>query len=828
MQKVHLVCNAHLDPVWLWEWQEGVAEALSTFRTAADLCEEFEGFIFNHNEALLYLWIERHDPGLFRRIQDLVRQGKWHIMGGWYLQPDCNMPSGESFVRQALVGKRYFLEKFGVEPRTAINFDPFGHSRGLVQILKKSGYDSYLHCRPGNNDCPLPDADYLWVGFDGSEIYGHRTLDWYGTPQFGKARQKVEDYLKANDARQLGIILWGVGNHGGGPSRKDLEDLRELIEERRDIVIVHSVPENYFSEIQARPQKPARHEADLNPWAVGCYTSQIRVKQRHRLLENELYSTEKMVSAAALQQRMEYPKEAFGEALRDLLMAEFHDILPGSSIQPVEEAALRLLDHGLEILARIKAQAFFALAQGEPKAKEKEIPILAYNPHPFPVTGVFECEFNLPDATFDKQFTMPIVHLNGVPVPCQTEKELSNVNLDWRKRCVFYAELKPSQVTRFDCSLKVLPECPTPSLQPHDGKIVVNTDVLSAEISCKTGLLEKYAVNGTDFIQRGAFQAIVMEDNEDPWGMLHNEFHKIAGKFRLASPKIAAWVSGLEGKALEPVRVIEDGPVRSVVEAIFTYHCSFLVLRYHIPKQGGEIEIHVRVHWNEKDKLLKLAVPVRMRQARYLGQVAYGRDELPGDKREVVAQKWVAAITDEYALTLINDGVYGSDFFKNAIRVSLLRSPAYAGHPIDSRPIVPQDRYTPRHDQGERFFRFWLQGGKTADRLNCIEREALVHNETPFLLSFYPSGMGSKPLPGILLDDEVVVLTAFKQCEDGEDYIVRLFEPTGESRATKLTIPPLGICETILLNPFEIKSLRIDVRERKIKEVDLIERPVTS
>ncbi|HOJ32339.1 MAG TPA: glycoside hydrolase family 38 C-terminal domain-containing protein [Candidatus Hydrogenedentes bacterium] len=828
MQKVHLVCNAHLDPVWLWEWQEGVAEALSTFRTAADLCEEFDGFIFNHNEALLYLWIERHDPGLFRRIQDLVRRGKWHIMGGWYLQPDCNMPSGESFVRQALVGKRYFLEKFGVEPRTAINFDPFGHSRGLVQILKKSGYDSYLHCRPGNTDCPLPDADYLWVGFDGSEIYGHRTLDWYGTPQFGKARQKVEDYLKANDARQLGIILWGVGNHGGGPSRKDLEDLRELIEERRDVVIVHSVPENYFSEIQARPQKPARHEEDLNPWAVGCYTSQIRVKQRHRLLENELYSTEKMVSAAALQQRMEYPKEAFGEALRDLLMAEFHDILPGSSIQPVEEAALRLLDHGIEILARIKAQAFFALAQGEPKAKEKEIPILAYNPHPFPVTGVFECEFNLPDATFDKQFTMPIVHLNGVPVPCQTEKELSNVNLDWRKRCVFYAELKPSQVTRFDCSLKVLPERPTPSLQPHDGKIVVNTDVLSAEISCKTGLLEKYAVNGTDFIQRGAFQAIVMEDNEDPWGMLHNEFHKIAGKFRLASPKIAAWVAGLEGKSLEPVRVIEDGPVRSVVEAIFTYHCSFLVLRYHIPKQGGEIEIHVRVHWNEKDKLLKLAVPVRMRQARYLGQVAYGRDELPGDKREVVAQKWVAAISDDHALTLINDGVYGSDFYKNAIRVSLLRSPAYAGHPIDSRPIVPQDRYTPRHDQGERFFRFWLQGGKTTDRLNCIEREALVHNETPFLLSFYPSGMGSKPLPGILLDDEVVVLTAFKQCEDGEDYIVRLFEPTGESRATKLTIPPLGICETILLNPFEIKSLRVDVRECKIKEVDLIERPVTS
>ena len=102
--RLHLVCNAHLDPVWLWEWEEGAAEAISTFRTAADLCEEFPGFIFNHNEALLYRWVEEYDPQLFARLQKLVRQGKWRIMGGWHLQPDCNLPSGESFVRQALSG----------------------------------------------------------------------------------------------------------------------------------------------------------------------------------------------------------------------------------------------------------------------------------------------------------------------------------------------------------------------------------------------------------------------------------------------------------------------------------------------------------------------------------------------------------------------------------------------------------------------------------------------------------------------------------------------------------------------------------------------------
>ena len=130
---IHLVCNAHLDPVWLWEWPEGAAEAISTFRIAADLGEKFPGFIFNHNEAVLYEWVEEYEPALFKRIQRLVKQGKWHIMGGWYLQPDCNMPSGESFVRQILLGKKYFKDRFGVDIRTGVNLDPFGHSRGCLQ-----------------------------------------------------------------------------------------------------------------------------------------------------------------------------------------------------------------------------------------------------------------------------------------------------------------------------------------------------------------------------------------------------------------------------------------------------------------------------------------------------------------------------------------------------------------------------------------------------------------------------------------------------------------------------------------------------------------------
>ena len=244
-QVLYLVCNAHLDPVWLWEWEEGAAEALSTFRFAAQLCEEFEEFVFTHNEALLYQWIEEYEPDLFVKIKELVKKNKWHILGGWYVQPDCNMPSGESFVRQILVGKRYFKNEFGVEPKTAINFDPFGHSRGLVQILKKAGYTSYLFCRPDHDWLLLPAEDFIWQGYDDSEILAHRATEHYNSPK-GQAASRVQKWIRDNPDRAVGILLWGIGNHGGGPSRTDLIQLQKLMDKQKNGSSAMGLRRNFF------------------------------------------------------------------------------------------------------------------------------------------------------------------------------------------------------------------------------------------------------------------------------------------------------------------------------------------------------------------------------------------------------------------------------------------------------------------------------------------------------------------------------------------------------------------------------------------------------
>ncbi len=830
MKTLHLICNAHLDPCWLWEWEEGAAEAVSTFRVAADFCESHDGFVFNHNEVILYKWVEEYEPALFARIQRLVREGRWHIMGGWYLQPDCNMPSGESFVRQILTGRAYFAEKFGVYPTTAINFDPFGHTRGLVQILAKSGYDSYLHCRPDNVDCPLPDADCIWVGYDGSEVAGHRTLVWYGTPGRGMIKYFMENYLDTYSEREVGLFTWGIGNHGGGPSREDLEDLMAIIRKNEAFPIVHSTPEAYFDELRRSSVARPRVERDLNPWGAGCYTSQVRLKQKHRLLENELYMVEKMCASAALAGLLEYPRERLQEALCDLMEAEFHDILPGSSVQAVEEAGLRLMDHGLELLSRLKARVFFAFAAGQPAAEAGTIPVLVYNPHPFPVDTVLSCEFNLPDRHDEAVFFDFDAVMDGKTVPCQVEKEAGNIPLEWRKRCVYQVTLAPSQISRLDCTPRQQAEKPVPRLKSVGKAFHFKTKEIEVLINTETGLVDRFCVNGKEVLKPNAFAPLVMRDNEDPWSMFEKYYRDVAGRFTLMTPEAGTAFSGLKPDTpLPSVRVVEDGPVRTVVEVLMAYNRSFLVLTYRLPKHGSEVEVHVRVHWNEKDKALKLALPTVFSGGEYWGQVAYGRDRLPGKEREVVAQKWVAAISPsrDMALTCINDGLYGSDFPNNEIRLTLLRSPAYSAHPFGNRKTLPQDRYMPRIDQGERQFTFWINAGSVEDRMKRVEREALAHNEKPMTLSFYPPGIGAKPLPGIVLSDDAIVLTAFKGAESGDGCVIRLFEPTGKARSTTLTIPARGVEQSISLKAFEIKSLLLLPGETSLREVDLLERPVT-
>lgn len=827
-RRVVLVCNAHIDPVWLWPWEEGLAATLATFRAAADLCEKYDGFVFCHNEALLYRWVEEHEPILFERIGRLVRAGRWHVCGGWFLQPDCNLPSGESFVRQITTGLRYFADRFGVRPRVAFNVDAFGHSRGLVQILAKSGCTGYLFSRPDARHLTLPSDDFVWVGYDGSSVLAHRSAEHYNS-ELGRARVKVERWIEAHPDDEDGLVLWGVGNHGGGASREDLRALAALADGTQDRKIVHGRPEEYFERLETKRAALPRVERDLNPWAPGCYTSMSTVKRAHRRLEARVFTAEKMCASAAIQGLLEYPSARLEEALEALLFAQFHDVLAGTSIEEAEAQALQRLGHGLEIADRLRVRAFFALLAGEPKAEEGEYPLFAHNPHPFPVTGTIVCEMQPPEPNTDSAtFLEPVLTgRDGVAVPAQVEKESCNIQMDQRKRIAFRARLDPSVMNRFSCRLRHVPRPPAPPLRPVSGVFRHRGADCEVDIDGSSGLIVGYRAIGTSFLDGGAFRPLVVRDSADPWGMKVRGFRDVAGEFSLMDPREAARLAGVAASALPPVRVVEDGPVRTVVEAVLAFRRSALRLRYALPKAGAEIEVEARVTWAETDAMLKLAIPAALGPMRVRSQVAFGAEEHDREAEELVGQRWLACVSADgrRALTIVTDGTYGFDYAGNEVRLSCLRSPAYAGHPIDDRtPVVRQDRVESRVDRGEHVFRFWLTGGHAAERLEAIDREATARTEAPMALVAFPPGtVGRAAMPGAVLSDDVVQMPAMRMSGDGRRLVVRLFEPTGSARETTLTVPALGVAARVRLGPFEIKTLVVDLATKRACETDLLE-----
>lgn len=828
---VHLVCNAHLDPAWLWEIDEGAAEVLSTFRIAADFCEEYDGFVFNHNEAILYEWVKEFDAGLFARIQRLVREGRWHIMGGWFLQPDCNMPSGESFVRQILIGRQFFSQHFDVEPSTAINFDPFGHTRGLVQIMARSGYTSYIHCRPGPEDLTLPGEYYRWIGYDGSSVVVARKADMY-ISHVGAAVEKTRATMEREADHDPVLVLWGIGNHGGGPSREDLRMIAAFQQEssERGDSILHSTPERFFGDLAASGRELPEWTNDLNPWAPGCYTSQIRIKQKHRRLENDLYATERLAVHAGLLELAEYPRQEIAAAQYDLLTSEFHDILPGSSIRPVEEASLRLLDHGLEILSRARRRLFFALAATMPAPEADTIPIIAYHSGARPADGVWECEFQPPRQNWESTFTdYEVVH-DGKVVPSQIEHEASSLTLDWRKKIVFRATLPAASMTRFVCRPVIRQSRPVPTLTARDGRLVMANESMRLAVSASTGLVDEFVVNGVSLVRPGAFQPIVVADDEDAWGSMVRRYRDQVGAFTLMSAERSAAYSGFDGTTLPAVRVIEEGAVRTIVEALFQYGDSACILRYKVPRAGASFDLEVEVNWREKNRMLKLAIPTTLDGTKLLGQVAFGVQELPANGDELVTQRWQAVVGqatehagERFALGMIDDGVYGSDFSDGELRISLVHAPVYSALRLGERPIVSADRHNPRIDQGERFFSFRVVADRADDLVSRLGTLAAAFNERPYFLSLFTRGDGVPLAAGLTLDDDAVLCSALKAAEDGEpELIARLFNTTDVRRTGVADLAGRASIDYDL-GPYEVRTYRGTAAGRW-RECSIIER----
>ncbi len=761
-KKRHMICNAHIDPIWQWDWPEGVSATLSTFYSAAKLCDEFD-YIFCHNEVTVYKYVEEYAPELFAKIQELVKAGKWHIMGGWYLQPDCNMPAGESFVRQIREGQRYFEEKFGVRPTTAINLDPFGHTVGLVQIVKKCGQDSYLFMRPYSSELKLPCEQFIWRGLDGSEIKGARSIGGYNTP-LGKSVAEIRSRAEAQQF-PVGAILWGVGNHGGGPSRKDLADIQKELLGDTEIEFVHSTPERFFAAISPTEV----FDRSLHISMPGCYTSMYRVKKLHAQLEAEISIAEKMATAAYLTGADHYPEEALQSAVEDLLNAEFHDVLPGSSVQCAEDAGLRFLNHGMLEAERAKIKAYFALSSTQQPASEGEYPVVVFNPHPYELCDNVECEFMLADQNWSEDALSRITVLDeqGKRVPYQVIKEESNLNLDWRKRIIFEARLKPMALTRYSVYVDFTNE---PRLQKAP-LFVFDNGRKHVEIDESSGLLRSYKINGVEYVGEG-FGLCSFDDNADPWGMGADQLTRLGTNEKPFKPFLHT--NGVF-RGMKQIQTVEDGDIYLGIEAFFECDNTRARILYKIYKNNDDIDIDVTLYMGDVDKIIKLKLPIAV-SGELIGQTAFGTDALFTDARENVAHRFVAIDSNGICPALLNRGVYGSHYENGALYMSLVRGVTYCAHPIAERELIPTDRFTKKVDQGESTYSFRL----TVARRDQLERKATEFTQKPYALNIFPIPTKNEATGAldISLGGNVIAMPTVKKAYGKDAVIFRLLNNT--------------------------------------------------
>ncbi len=772
MKNLFLLCNAHLDPVWLWRWNEGAAEAISTFRVAAEFCEQYDGFVFNHNEAVLYEWILEYEPELFARIQKLVKEGKWKIMGGWYLQPDCNLPTGDCIIKQIEVGREFFEKHFGVTPTTAINFDPFGHSIGLVQILKKAGYDAYIVMRPGK----LEHGDFIWRGLDGSEVIGHRCYEGYNTAR-GEAAKEIKEYCEKYKDNENGLLTWGIGNHGGGPSRIDLENIAELMKSS-DVNIIHSDSEEYFKTLD-KSKLPVR-TASLHHIMVGCYSSMARIKQKNRICEGKISLCEKMLCASGV----DYDKKALEEAWKSLLFCQFHDILPGSMIMDAETDSLARLGYVEDVADKLIARAFFNLCRGQKKANDGEIPIIVYNPHPYEIEDVFETEVQLADQNWniDETTVITVLDENRNPLPSQNESEQSALHLDWRKKVSFKAKLKPMSINRFDCKLDVYKDYA--QVRPHkdNGDVIeVTTDRMTVSVNKKTGLIDRYCVDGKELLKENSCKLEVFKDNEDPWGFVIDAYPEKIGEFILVSREKANQLNSYPEVDIDNVRIIENGDVRMKIQAVFAYMDSFAFVTYSLPKSGADIDVNIRVLSNNGNIMCKLSFDTTIENSEYWGQTMFGREQLIKEGNEVTYQKWSMLKSEEKSFAVINGEIYGGSCIDNKMYLSLYHTAVNAALTLDDRDLRRVDRYTPRIDMGERHFNIRL----TSD-ISEIDLNAEAFNQKPYILSFFPSGSGEKKEFTATVDNRNILMTSMA-LKDGK-IIVRMYNTKDIPQGVKFNI----------------------------------------
>ena len=751
MKKYYMVGNTHFDPVWLWKWDEAMASIRATFRSALDRMNEDPDFIYSFATPPVFEWIKRVDPSLFEEIRARVKEGRWELAEGWWLQPDCYGASGESYVRHGLYAQRYWKENFDAYARCVFNIDSFGHSPMLPQILKKSGIDYYCFVRPEKHHIELEKPLFRWQSADGSEVMAYRAAlayekDWHTS---------ITAHTDADDA----LIVYGVTDHGGAPTK------RAIAEIRADENALFSTVEHYF---QTHTSEYAP-DMELLTGDFGPYANYSKIKKLNRIAEYAVLNAERASLIAGKNENA-----ALTACWKDILFNQFHDILGGACIKDAyfdaENMQGRAIASANEIM-HYSLQSVTKNINTPGKNPDTIWNIVLWNLNGTPFEGYVEAEVQWVHEFdwYDKGICLE--DENGVQYPCQIIREKSVIPA-FRSRFAFCAKIPAMGYKVFK-----LVQTGADVVRPQVDTGCIQTKYLTVNFSQKTGCIESVTDRQTGETLCGqAFVPVCFSDKGDTWAFNIDGYEN--------DPKYFTF---------EGFQVIESGSLLTELKGTYRLGHSLLELYYRFYGNAPYFDIRYRANWEEKHAVLKLETPVS--QHRHTVAIPFGAVERDAASQDVPLGLWLQA--DKLSIT--STGVFAYRMFGDSLGLTLLRSPIYGDlriGPID----MDLDYDIIDRDIVEGSIRVSFQG----DPWNMAEAF-----QNPPVVICESNHDGDLPASHSFceLRTEGVQLAAVKKCEDSDATIFRVVETWG--RACTAQLSAQGQLWEFPLTPWEIKTLKL-------------------
>jgi alpha-mannosidase len=820
---IRLVGNSHIDMAWLWPWTETVEVVRNTFRSVLDLMREYPDFKFTMSSARTYEWMEEKYPDLFHEIQQRVKEGRWEVIGGMWVEPDLNMPDGESLVRQILVGKGYFQQKFGVDVKIGWNPDSFGYTWQLPQIYKQSGIDSFVTQKLlwAHEFTTFPYKLFWWQAPDGSRILTYFPHDYAGGIEPERMATDASEWIPSMYGKQLRdapemMHLYGVGDHGGGPTRTMLDNAGRLMSPN----VVYpklelSTATEFINDLKTKLPNmnvPTWNDELYFQYHRGVFTTQAETKRRIRRSEEALLNAEKFSSLAFLFGRA-YPRDELQLAWKNLLFDHFHDIMPGSGIAVNYLDAKRNLEDVQRTSGEITRRSLDEIS-AHINTQGNGVPVVIFNPLSWKRTDVVEVEAQLPAPAQQVE----VVNAEGKRIESQL---LSMDAATHRAKLLVLADVSSFGYTTYFVRAVKKPTDVSSELKSSAGSL--ENEFLRLKIDLHTGCIT------TLFDKRSQTESLAPAET-DTGGPKDQPCGNLLQTFVDKPKEWDAWNIDADFEqqhwdldTADEVKLVESGPLRAVIRVKNHFQNSTFVRDITMYDGVPRIDVKTTVEWHEKHILLKVAFPLSVHSQKATFEIPFGSIERPTTRRtpaeqaefEVPAQRWADISDGVHGFSLLNDCKYGYDAKGNVLRLSLLRSPEWPD---------------PHADQGSHQFIYSLypHGGTWKDARTVRRGYELNYKLLAFVTDAHEGKLPSEH-SFLQADADNVVITAFKKAEDNDSLIVRFYEWAGNEADVKLELPDnaqsaseanlmeritgglalTGGKVSVHIKPYEIKTVRI-------------------